>query len=48
MLREEADDRPEEVVGLAGLSKKSEYRKEMENLEKVEQMYFTRMQMTKE
>jgi len=37
-----------EVVGFAGLTSKNEYMKEMEQLEKVEQMHFTRMQMTKE
>ena len=47
MLREEMDDKPEEVSGLMGMTAKSDYIKEMENLEKVEQMYFTRMRMTK-
>lgn len=37
------DDRPMEVVGSAGLATKNEYMKEMEQLEKVEQMHFTRM-----
>jgi len=31
-----------------GMTAKSDYMKEMEKLEKVEQMYFTRMQMTKQ
>uniref|UniRef100_A0A7S3FWS7 Uncharacterized protein n=1 Tax=Strombidium rassoulzadegani TaxID=1082188 RepID=A0A7S3FWS7_9SPIT len=47
MLRDEVDDKPEEVVGGAGLQRKSAYMKEMENLEKVENMYFTRMNMSK-
>ena len=36
MIKEEMDDKPEEVAGRAGLSKKSEYMKEMEQLERVE------------
>ena len=47
MLREDMDDRPQEVSGAMGLTAKSDYMKEMENLEKVESMYFTRMNMTK-
>ena len=43
MLREEVDDRPEEVVGANGLQKKTQYMKDMETLEKVETMNFTRM-----
>ena len=35
-LREEMDDKPKEVSGIAGMSKKNEYFKEMEELEKVE------------
>lgn len=46
MLREDVDDRPEEVVGF-GHQKKTQYMKEMETLEKVETMNFTRMTMTK-
>ena len=41
MLREDLDDRPEEVG--RGLVKKTKYQKEMENLEKVEQQNMTRM-----
>lgn len=41
------DDKPEEVSGRMGMTAKTEYMKEMEQLEKVEQMYFTRMTMTK-
>ena len=47
MLREDMDDKPEEVSGAMGLTAKTEYMKEMENLEKVELNTFTRMQMTK-
>ena len=47
MLREEMDDRPEEVAGRAGLAAKTQYMKDMEQLERVEQENFTRMQMTK-
>ena len=41
------DDKPEEVSGAMGLTAKTAYMKEMEELEKVENMYFTRMSMTK-
>ena len=41
------DDKPEEVSGNTGLNAKTKYMKEMEKLEKVEQMNFTRMNMTK-
>lgn len=48
MVREDMDDRPQEVSGLvAGLGGKSDYMKQMENLEKVENSTFSRMQMTK-
>ena len=47
MLREDMDDRPEEVAGRAGLGAKTKYMKEMEELERVEAENFTRMQMTK-
>ena len=47
MIREELDDKPEEVVGAAGLTKKTQYMKEMEELEKVETTFFTRMPMSK-
>jgi hypothetical protein len=33
MLKEEMDDRPEEVTGAAGLQKKSRYLQEMDKLE---------------
>lgn len=36
MLKEEMDDRPEEVMGAFGQSKKTQYMKDMETLEKVE------------
>jgi hypothetical protein len=36
MLREEMDDKPEEVSGRFGMTQKTEYMKDMENLEKVE------------
>lgn len=42
MLRDDLDERPEEVVG-AGMGKKTQYMKDMETLEKVETMNFTRM-----
>lgn len=42
MLREEMDDRPEEVSGATGLTAKTEYMKEMEKLEKVETATFSR------
>ena len=41
------DDRPEEVAGIAGMTKKNQYFKEMEELERVENMNFQRMNMTK-
>ena len=47
MLREDMDDRPEEVAGRAGMGAKTKYMKEMEELERVENENFTRMQMTK-
>jgi len=43
MLREDMDDRPEEVAGRAGLGAKTKYMKEMEELERVETENFTRM-----
>lgn len=46
MIREEMDDRPEEVVGALGFSSKTDYMKDMESLEKVENKFMTRMQMT--
>jgi hypothetical protein len=36
MLKEEMDDKPEEVVGSIGMGRKTAYMKEMEMLEKVE------------
>ena len=47
MLKEEMDDRPEEVMGAFGQGKKTQYMKDMETLEKVELQNFSRMQMTK-
>lgn len=47
MLKEEMDQKPEEVVGAIGMGKKTAYMKEMEMLEKVETQNFTRMNMTK-
>ena len=47
MIKEEMDDKPEEVVGSMGMGKKTAYMKEMEMLEKVETQNFTRMNMTK-
>jgi len=47
MLREDMDEKPEEVSGAMGLTAKSDYMKQMEELEKVENMYFTRMNLTK-
>lgn len=47
MLKEEMDDRPEEVMGAFGQGKKTQYIKDMETLEKVELQNFTRMTMTK-
>ena len=47
MLKEEMDDRPEEVMGAFGQTKKTQYMKDMETLEKVELQNFTRMNMTK-
>ena len=41
------DDRPEEVMGAFGQTKKTQYMKDMETLEKVELQNFTRMNMTK-
>lgn len=43
MLREDMDERPEEVAGRAGLGAKTTYMKEMEELERVENENFTRM-----
>ena len=47
MLREDLDDRPEEVSGATGLQAKSDYIREMEKLEKVENATFSRMNMSK-
>ena len=47
MLRDDVDDKPEEVMGSIGMTKKTAYMKEMEMLEKVETQNFTRMNMTK-
>ena len=46
MLKEEASEAPEELG--PGMIKKTKYHQEMETLEKVENMNFTRMTMTKE
>ena len=43
MLREDAYEGPEEVAGRAGLGAKTQYMKEMEELERVENENFTRM-----
>lgn len=40
------DDKPEEVSGRFGMTQKTEYMKDMENLEKVENQFFTRMTMS--
>lgn len=47
MLEEDVDERPEEVHALGGMRKKSQYHKEMEMLDEVEGMFFTRKQMNK-
>lgn len=47
MLREDHNEEPEERLGGAGYGKNTEYLKEMQKLEAVENQFFTRMQMTK-
>ena len=47
MLKEDMDDRPEEVYALGGMKKKSQYVEDMEKLEEVEGMFMTRMSMNK-
>ena len=48
MLREDFDDKPEEVHARGGMMKKKQYFQEMEKLEEVEGMNFTRMRMNKQ
>ena len=47
-LRREQRDAPEEIFGGTGTKAKQEYSKEMRNLERVEEMTFSRMPMNKE
>lgn len=47
-LREDYDERPEEVHALGGMRKKSQYIKDLEKLEEVEGQTFSRMQWNKE
>ena len=47
MLMEDMDERPQEVHAYGGMRKKADYFKEMDKLEAVENMFFTRKSMNK-